>query len=459
MSPLRARWAEAARLVAENRDVLDARPGDGDENVTPWPLRERGWEPFLSSLDEAQVAELEVAGHAAQWSVDAPASLAALVEAAREVCALPSLALGPRSEVAASAPLSSGRRPADTPKGRQRKLETPRKRAQVDAFASLVLPLAANAARVVDVGSGHGHLTRAIAERIALPVIGLERDVALAERARGLSFAASLDFAVTDVLRDGLALEPGDCVIGLHVCGELGDAIVEGVAAANAGASRGTRARGDAGGVAIIGCCLQKRRAPSRRPLCDAPGLSGALDLPRRLLGLSNLTARDDGVEATRAQNLAGRERRLALHRLLSAAGVGSGSDADRGARTGAALRLGAEIEGLNRRASRLDLPLLVERAFGLRRLPAPSAAAIEEAAAWATVQHGRARRLSLPRAMLARVLEVFVLLDRALYLEGHGFAVTVGEAFPASVSARNLAIVAAPAARTRITGPRGASG
>ena len=341
-----------------------------------------------------------------------------------------------------------------------------------------MLPLAANAARVVDVGSGHGHLTRAIAERIALPVVGLERDVALAERARGLSFAASLDFAVTDVLRDGLALEPGDCVIGLHVCGELGDAIVESVAAANAGGPLGTRGRGDAGGVAIIGCCLQKRRAASRRPLCDAPGLSHALDLPRRLLGLSNLTARDDGVEATRVQNLAGRERRLALHRLLSIAGAGAGpglgsavasagGDADRGASTGAALRLGAEIEGLNRRASRLDLPLLVERAFALRRLPAPSGAAIEEAAAWATVQHARARRLSLPRAMLARVLEVFVVLDRALYLERHGYAVAVGEAFPAAVSARNLAIVAAPAARTvaapaartSITEPRGGSG
>jgi SAM-dependent methyltransferase len=432
LTPLHARWARAARLVAENRDVLDARPGDGDENVTPRPLRERGWEPFLSSLDERRVAEAEVAGYGAQWGADAPASLAALVEAAREVCDLPLLGPALRPDVAERPP---------------RRLETPRKRAQVDAFASLVLPLAARAARVVDVGSGHGHLTRAIAERIALPVVGLERDVALAERARGLPSAASLDldFAVTDVLRDGLALAPGDCVIGLHVCGELGDAIVESVAAANARGPQGTPGRRDAGGVAIIGCCLQKRRASSRRPLCDAPGLSGALDLPRRLLGLSNLTARDDGVEATRAQNLAGRERRLALHRLLSVAGVvPADSDANRDASTGPALRLGAEIEGLNRRASRLDLPLLVERAFRLRKLPAPSAAAIEEAAAWAAVQHGKARRLSLPRAMLARVLEVFVLFDRALYLERHGFAVTVGEAFPAAVSARNLAIVAA---------------
>jgi hypothetical protein len=44
---------------------------------------------------------------------------------------------------------------------------------------------------------------------------------------------------------------------------------------------------------------------------------------------------------------------------------------------------------------------------------------------------------------MLSRVLEVYVLLDRAAYLEEHGFTVEVGVLFPASVSARNLALVA----------------
>ena len=67
----------------------------------------------------------------------------------------------------------------------------------------------------------------------------------------------------------------------------------------------------------------------------------------------------------------------------------------------------------------------------------------IAEAATWASAHYARARRLSLPRAMLARVLEVFVLLDRALYLEEHGFFVTVGALFPNAVSARNLALVA----------------
>ncbi|HEY5241490.1 MAG TPA: methyltransferase, partial [Polyangiaceae bacterium] len=65
------------------------------------------------------------------------------------------------------------------------------------------------------------------------------------------------------------------------------------------------------------------------------------------------------------------------------------------------------------------------------------------EAVVWARREHARARRASLARAMLARVLEVYVLLDRAVFLEKHGFAVEVGELFPVTVSARNLALVA----------------
>jgi hypothetical protein len=97
----------------------------------------------------------------------------------------------------------------------------------------------------------------------------------------------------------------------------------------------------------------------------------------------------------------------------------------------------------LNRRVAQRDLSLLVARAFAHRGAPAPSAAAIDEAARWAREAHSRARRLSLPRAVLARALEVYVLLDRAMVLERSGFAVRVGTAFPVDVSARNLALVA----------------
>lgn len=407
-----SRWEAAARLVADSRDLLDGRPmpsaGSGDPEP-PAALVARGWASFLLACDDAQLASFEVGGHEAEWPAGAPASLLALIEGARAICAV--AAFSPAAPGPAPPSSSDLLRPA-------RRRETPRKRAQVDAFARVIVPLAADAERVVDVGSGHGHLTRAIAERIARPVVGLERDLALAERARSLSSADSPapTFARTDVLRDGFAITGGDCVIGLHACGELGDAMVE--SAARRGAS-----------IALVGCCLQKRSALSRPPLVDARRFEDALDLPRDLLGLSNLTARDDGVEASRAENLAGRERRLALHRLLSA--------------DGGVLRPGSEIDGLNRRAAQRDLPLLVERAFALRGRPAPSRRAVEQAALWARSQHAQLRRLSLPRAMLARVVEVFVLLDRARHLERHGYDVAIGALFRPEVSARNLVLVA----------------
>ncbi|MDB5213377.1 MAG: hypothetical protein JWO86_1304, partial [Myxococcaceae bacterium] len=61
--------------------------------------------------------------------------------------------------------------------------------------------------------------------------------------------------------------------------------------------------------------------------------------------------------------------------------------------------------------------------------------------------QHAQVRRLSLPRALLARVLDVLVLVDRARYLEERGRDVTIGLLFPTAVSARNL-VLASPSNR-----------
>ena len=248
-----ARWDAAARLVADQRDVLDARPGAAtasgadDAGAIPNALVMRGWASFLLALSDVELDALEIAGHDATWAPGAPPSLVALAAEARAVCALPMLAAPPLSPPAVNAPAPA------------RRLETPRKRAQIEAFARVIVPLASDAEHVIDVGSGHGHLTRDIAERIARPVIGLERQASLAERARSLPSTASPSFSVTDVLREGLTLGAADCVIGLHACGELGDAMVESAAASGAA-------------LALVGCCLQKRRASTRALLCaDAP--------------------------------------------------------------------------------------------------------------------------------------------------------------------------------------------
>jgi hypothetical protein len=169
--PNQSRGARAARLIAESRDLLDGRP-DSTRTGPPPVLVSRGWASFLLSLDDDELAAIETHGHG-RWPERTPPGLRSLLEQAVDVCSLPTFS---------------------TPEGSPRPLrrgETPRKRAQIDAFARLVLPLAAHASRVVDVGSGHGHLTREIALRTALPVVGFDRDATLVGRAHTLSSGAS----------------------------------------------------------------------------------------------------------------------------------------------------------------------------------------------------------------------------------------------------------------------------
>lgn len=388
------RWDELAAAIATYRDVLEARAVD---DTIPAALARREWADALLSLDDRELHALEIAGCEGAFPARFPASLARLQVETRHLCATSPLA----PPLEASRPL--------------RRLETPRKRTQVEILGRLTLPLAETAQRVVEVGSGHGHLAREVAASIERPVVGLERDPAISEKARKLPHWDRLSFEEVDVLTGGIALREGDCALGLHACGELGDALTLAVAA-------------HAQSLVLVGCCLQKQRAEVRTPLSAAASAVDA-SLAKSLLGLSNFTPREQGVEATREENIAARERRHALHALLVAhAGP---------------LRFGAEMDGLNRRAAHGDLASMVVRAFQRRGLQLPSPRSIEEAARRAKTLHDRLRRLSLPRILLGRVLEMFVAVDRALHLERAGFAVTLGTAFPREISARNLTIVA----------------
>ena len=60
-----------------------------------------------------------------------------------------------------------------------------------------------------------------------------------------------------------------------------------------------------------------------------------------------------------------------------------------------------------------------------------------------ARTEHARIRRLSLPRAMLGRVVEQAVMLDRATFLEEQGYEVRVQPLFARTISPRNLAVLA----------------
>jgi len=223
------------------------------------------------------------------------------------------------------------------------------------------------------------------------------------------------------VLRAAEALTPEDLVVGLHACGELGDHAVR--AAGRAGAA-----------VAVVGCCPQKR-AGERAPLADTHGVDpGALTFGPSVLGLANARDGELGVETDLETRVASRANRLALRALLNAAGRG--------------VDPGGEMRGLNRRRATGTLAELVTHAFETHGLAAPAAAVVEQAARDAHAIHARMRRWDLPRAMLARLIEVWIALDRAAFLAGLGHEVDVVVAFDMAASPRNVAVVGTRAPR-----------
>ncbi|MCA9604634.1 MAG: methyltransferase, partial [Myxococcales bacterium] len=203
--------------------------------------------------------------------------------------------------------------------------------------------------------------------------------------------------------------DPRDLVVGLHACGGLGDALVRAAAASGAA-------------VLLVPCCPQKIEGEVRAPLSRS-----GRPLDRTLLGLANLAqATAAGTSVREAAHRRG--IRHALRLLLADAGVET--------------RPGDESRGINRKQFRRALADVAPQAFARRGLPAPSAAAVREAETRAAREHAAMRRLALPRTMLARPLELAVVLDRAAALEeGVGEPPEVFEAFEASVSPRNLVI------------------
>jgi len=389
--------ARVAHVLAATRDILASRV---DEARAPAWCHERGWAKFLLELSETELAYCETEGlaFALPALADAPASLLELAAEVRTLSVLPRLDMP-----------SAERREADY------RGVSSRKRTQLSRLLGALAPLARSAERIVDVGAGNGHFARLAAEHFARATLGLERDPSRVqsarERASTQSPAARAEFVLVDACREPLTLSPRDLAIGLHACGELGDSLVR--AADESGAS-----------LALISCCLQKISAATRVPLSP-----GGVELDRTTLGLSNLTSQAVGIETTLGRNLQARAARYALWRLLRARGL--------------EIPPGAEMRGINRRQALDGLGTLAARALASRGLPGPSPAELAEHEHRARIEFASIRRLSLPRNMLARLVELGVVLDRAMRLCESGFAVRVALAFDRVVTPRNIALLA----------------
>lgn len=396
------RLRETLGVLTPVLDIVRAPVEDAEPPA--WCVR-RGFAEFLLSLDERELRACEEGGLeiGLRDVAGAPRELLALAETVREVTALPRLGVP-----ALSLPPAALRGVPE------------RKREQLGALLGAAAPLAAFAARVVDVGAGSGHLARLSAELFQRETLAIERDgqrIRTAhrrteQRAQAVG-ALAVHFTAAHVGPERLELERSDLAVGLHACGELGDRLVLAAAAARCD-------------LLLCSCCFQKISSPERTMLSRT---GGSVALKKSVLGLANLTSQETGVEASLSDNLRARQARVALRRLLQARGL--------------AVSAGEEMRGVNRRRAHAGFSELAKTVLAARQLSPPTPAELRFHAREADREYAAIRRLSLPRNLLARLVELTVVLDRAAVLEERGQHVRVAELIEQRVTPRNTVLLA----------------
>ena len=296
-----------------------------------------------------------------------------------------------------------------------------RKWAQMLAFAPQVDPL--RGPRLVEWCAGKGHLSRLLARWHHGPVRALEWQPALCRSGQALADHQGLEVSLVeqDVMQPGAAeqLDHADQVVALHACGDLHVRLLQ-------------LARDKRVAVTLAPCCYQRTRDERYRPLSAQARYQAELHdlaLDREALGM----AVQETVTASRGEQRK-RERanawRLGFDELQREL---RGTDDYLAVPSLAYGQMPDDFAGFCRWAARekgLALPKGVDwEAFerrGVARL-------------------GRVNRFELVRHLFRRPLELWLVLDRALWLEEAGFEVRLSEFCERALTPRNLALVATP--------------
>lgn len=291
-----------------------------------------------------------------------------------------------------------------------------RKWQQIEAFGSK-LNFRQPVQRWIDWCAGKGHLARRLAQPQA-PALCLEVDEALVSTGAQLSekIRAQVSHRQADVLHPLPAayLGPLDTPVALHACGDLHRQLLR------VTAERGCRQLG------LVPCCYDRSVAPRYHPL-SALAQASSLQLEREDLRLP-LCETVTGGQRIR------RDRDLSMAR-----------------------RLGFDL--LQRKVTQRDdylntppLPVHWLRqpfaAFG-QELARLKGLELPQEVDWPHWEmHGfqrlaQVRNLELVRGLFRRPLELWLVLDQALFLQQRGYAVQLGTFCSAELTPRNLMLLA----------------
>lgn len=290
-------------------------------------------------------------------------------------------------------------------------LEVPdRKRHQAVAFTSALLPLENS---ILDWCCGKGHLARTLARHCPEPVTGFEWNEALVVAGNRLAHSSGDNVILycQDVMDEALSWPADSHGVALHACGDLHRRLLQLACA------------GQAPRLSLSPCCYHHMAATTYRPLSARARQQSLLRLQRddlRLAVQETVTA----SARVRAQTRRAAQWRLgfdALQRQLRQCDeyLPVPSHPSRLLREDfrAFCRWAAARKGL-------DLPETTDWAYwegvGCRRLQ-------------------RVRRFELLRHLFRRPLELWLVLDYALYLEEQGYRVRLGTFCERQLTPRNL--------------------
>ncbi|WP_077525676.1 methyltransferase [Metapseudomonas resinovorans] len=291
-----------------------------------------------------------------------------------------------------------------------------RKWQQIDAFASR-LGFRQPPEHWLDWCAGKGHLGRRLAhDGTQLTCIELDPQLV----AGGQQLSQRLGLAAEHREQDALAddalrhLTAEHTVVALHACGDLHVRLLQ--LASETGCRQ----------LAVAPCCYNRIRTPVYEPLSETAKAS-ALQLSQTdlRLSLSETVTAGARVRRQRDQSMA---RRLAFDLLQR------------------------ELTGEDRY---LPVPSLatswLDKSFPdfcrdlceLKQLPTPADRDWQslETAGWQRL--AIVRNLELPRSLFRRPLELWLVLDRALFLEEQGYQVTLGSFCPSQLTPRNVLLLA----------------
>jgi len=386
---MRDRLAALGAWLMHTRSIWSPRPFCGDP---PWLARESSLVAWLLARSENDLESLEPSLEVARETIHP--RLAALVRDGTTLAQLDPL------PVRSSSP--SVARAYGVPA---------RKWIQLQSFVPRLVP-----ATFVDWCAGKGHLGRTIASLWSCAGTALEIDPVLVRAGEALAARerASLDFRSVDVLDPALdtSIVRDRTLVALHACGDLGDRALQVATSASAR------------GFAWAPCCFHRGREGFTPWSVEGQVLG---QLTKEEL---RLPTTDETVTSPRSrwQRRTAMAYRLGLDELRAQA---TGQHAYVSVASVPHSWLSDGFETFCRRmAQQFSVPL-------------PTAPDWDGAERIGRERTARARRLGLVRAAFRRPLEVWLALDRAVWLADQGLEVAVGTFCERPVTPRNVLVSA----------------